>query len=244
MSYSCCHSLPHGFCKLFWDHYWGVPDPLPWALFKQSLFLVCLPNCCLIICVQSRTVSTMNYLKSWAVGLVLALNLIDSFGFCTPLYLWHFSFTTWLSPALFMWKRPNSCLILVHWKLNFGIITLLCCSLVLAMPEQHQVYSGHRIQLACLWSSQLQLWSKIWGQGQGIGSVLVISISIRAVDCRYLFLSGEAVMTKHFTKLESQKGPAKSWTLERQRKWRKDLESAKNWECPEQQPEWPRGTVG
>lgn len=136
---------------------------LPWALFKQPLFLVCLPNCFLIIRIQDRTVSTMNSLKAWAlevVGLFLALNLTASL-FCHVLRFSNAIFI--LQPGLLMpylllmWKRPNRCLILVHWELNFGvIITLLCFSLVIAMPEQHQMCSG------IVFNLQLSECSHLW----------------------------------------------------------------------------------
>lgn len=136
---------------------------LHWALFNQPLFLVGLPNCFLIICVQDRTVSTMNCLKAWAVGVVglfLVLNFTASL-FCCVLLFSNDIFL--LQPGLlmpylvFMWKRPDSCLILVQWELNFGVIViLLCFSLILAMPEQHQMYSG------IVFSMQLFERSHLW----------------------------------------------------------------------------------
>lgn len=194
-----CHTLPHGFSKPFWDHYPGIPDTA--LSTKQPLLLVCLPNCYLIICVQDRTVSTINYLKTWAVGIVghfLVLNLTASLFYCVLLFSddIFLLYPVLLIPYLFlMWKRPNSCFILVHWELNIGVIvTFLCLSLVLAMPEQNQVYSGWRVQLASLWTLTFMVIIKNLRLGQGIGSGLVISVSIRAVGSRYIHFAGEAVI--------------------------------------------------
>lgn len=125
--------------------------------YLNSHCSLCLPNCFLIICVQDWTVSTMNCLKTWPIGVVelfLVLNLTASLSCCVLIFsndIFLLQPGLLMSYLLLIWKRPNSCWILVHWELNFGIIiTLLCISLVLAMPEQHQVYSGHRVQLAAL----------------------------------------------------------------------------------------------
>lgn len=118
------------------------------------------------------------------MGLFLVLNLPASLFCCVLLFsndIFLLQPHLLMPYLLLMWKRPNSCLILAHWELNFGVIvTLLCLSLVLAVPEQHQVYSRHRVQLAALWMLTFMIIIQNLGSGAENNSLLVISVFVRA----------------------------------------------------------------